>query len=48
MADVITAPDGPAAEVNYVAAGTELKAGALGFWGGMIQAVTRASTCCWD
>jgi amino acid transporter len=32
--------DGPAADVNYVAE-TELKAGALGFWGGMIQAVTH-------
>jgi amino acid transporter len=41
MADVITAPDGPAADVNYVAADTELKAGALGFWGGMVQAVTH-------
>ena len=41
MADVITAPDGPAAGVNYVAADTELKAGALGFWGGMVQAVTH-------
>jgi amino acid transporter len=41
MADVITAPDGPAAEVNYVAKDTGLKAGALGFWGGMVQAVTH-------
>ena len=41
MADVLTAPDGPGAGVNYVAEGTELKAGALGFWGGMIQAVTH-------
>ncbi len=41
MAGVITAPDGPSAEVNYVAEGTELQAGALGFWGGMIQAVTH-------
>ena len=41
MADVITAPDGPVADVNYVAADTELKAGALGFWGGMVQAVTH-------
>jgi amino acid transporter len=40
MANVVTAPDGPAAGVNYVAE-TELKAGALGFWGGMIQAVTH-------
>jgi amino acid transporter len=42
MADVITAPDGAlAAEgVNYVAE-TELRAGALGFWGGMVQAVTH-------
>ncbi len=41
MADVITAHDGPAADVNYVAADTELQAGALGFWGGMLQAVTH-------
>jgi amino acid transporter len=41
MADVITAPDGPAAGVNYVAADTELKPGAIGFWGGMVQAVTH-------
>ena len=41
MADVLTASDGPGADVNYVAADTELKAGALGFWGGMIQAVTH-------
>jgi amino acid transporter len=41
MADVITAADGPGPDVNYVAEGTELKAGALGFWGGMIQAVTH-------
>jgi amino acid transporter len=40
MVDVVTTPDGPAAGVNYVAE-TELKAGALGFWGGMIQAVTH-------
>src|SRR5579864_6427358 len=40
MVDVLTAPDGPAADVNYVAE-TELKAGALGFWGGMVQAVTH-------
>src|SRR5579864_4595010 len=40
MADVITAPDGPAAGVNYVAE-TELQPGAIGFWGGMIQAVTH-------
>ncbi|HEY6397084.1 MAG TPA: hypothetical protein VIX82_06490, partial [Solirubrobacteraceae bacterium] len=40
MADVLTAPDGPAAGVNYVAE-TELKSGALGFWGGMVQAVTH-------
>jgi amino acid transporter len=40
MVDVITAPDGPVADVNYVAE-TELKAGALGFWGGMVQAVTH-------
>jgi amino acid transporter len=42
MADVITAPDGALATegVNYVAE-TELKAGALGFWGGMVQAVTH-------
>ena len=41
MADVITASDGPGADVNYVAADTELKAGALGFWGGLVQAVTH-------
>src|ERR1700757_4629819 len=41
MADVITASDGPVADVNYVAKDTELKAGALGFWGGMVQAVTH-------
>ncbi|MBV8733607.1 MAG: APC family permease [Solirubrobacterales bacterium] len=41
MADVMTAPDGPVAGVNYVAADTELKAGAIGFWGGMVQAVTH-------
>jgi amino acid transporter len=40
MASVITAQDGPVADVNYVAE-TELKAGAIGFWGGMIQAVTH-------
>jgi amino acid transporter len=40
MADVITAPDGTQPGVNYVAE-TQLKAGALGFWGGMIQAVTH-------
>ena len=40
MASVVTAPDGPSAGVNYVAE-TELKAGALGFWGGLIQAVTH-------
>lgn len=40
MADVITAPDGTQPGVNYVAE-TELQAGALGFWGGMIQAVTH-------
>jgi amino acid transporter len=40
MTEVLTAPDGPAADVNYVAE-TELKAGALGFWGGMVQAVTH-------
>ncbi len=41
MADVITASDGPVADANYVAKDTELKAGALGFWGGMVQAVTH-------
>ena len=40
MADVITASDGPVAGVNYVEE-TELQAGALGFWGGMVQAVTH-------
>jgi len=40
MADVITAADGPVADANYVAE-TELQAGALGFWGGMVQAVTH-------
>jgi amino acid transporter len=40
MAEVLTARDGPAPGVNYVAE-TELKAGALGFWGGMVQAVTH-------
>ncbi len=40
MANVVTAPDGSAPGVNYVAE-TELKSGALGFWGGMVQAVTH-------
>jgi amino acid transporter len=40
MTEVLTSPDGPAADVNYVAE-TQLKAGALGFWGGMVQAVTH-------
>jgi amino acid transporter len=40
MADVVAAPAASVAEENYVAQ-TELKAGALGFWGGWIQAVTH-------
>ncbi len=40
MADVISAPDGPGTGVNYVAE-TDLQPGAIGFWGGMIQAVTH-------
>ena len=40
MADVITASDGPVEGANYVEE-TELQAGALGFWGGMVQAVTH-------
>jgi amino acid transporter len=40
MADVISASDGPVAGANYVE-DTALQAGALGFWGGMVQAVTH-------
>ncbi|HEY1711979.1 MAG TPA: APC family permease [Solirubrobacteraceae bacterium] len=40
MADVITASDGPVEGANYVE-DTALQAGALGFWGGMVQAVTH-------
>jgi amino acid transporter len=40
MSDVVAAPAAVAAEPVYVAE-TELQAGALGFWGNMVQAVTH-------
>jgi amino acid transporter len=40
MSDVVAAPAAIAAEPVYVAE-TELQAGALGFWGNMVQAVTH-------